>query len=85
MKSAAVTLALATVLARAQNTTYLDGLVSALESAGLTELITVAATVNGTSAGQSLLNNLTSGNAYTIFAPNNDACEYTLSRHSLEC
>ena len=76
MRSALLALvALASVLARAQNTSYINGLVSALEGAGLTQLVSVAATVNGTSVGQSLLADLTSGNAYTIFAPSNDACK----------
>ncbi|KIP05780.1 hypothetical protein PHLGIDRAFT_107813, partial [Phlebiopsis gigantea 11061_1 CR5-6] len=74
MKSATLSaVVLAAVSARAQNTTFLDGLVTALQGAGLTELVNVAAAVNGTSVGQSLLTNLTSGDAYTIFAPDNDA------------
>jgi uncharacterized surface protein with fasciclin (FAS1) repeats len=59
--------------ASAQNATSLAGLASALTSAGLTQLVSVATTLNGTAKGQQLLANITSGNPYLIFAPNNDA------------
>ena len=73
--SALSTLVLTPALALAQDATFLTGLISALQSADLTQLITVAATINGTSVGQGLLSNISDGNAFTIFAPNNDACE----------
>ncbi|KAI0344315.1 FAS1 domain-containing protein [Trametopsis cervina] len=54
------------------NSTFLAGLVGTLASAGLTQLVSVASSLNGTTFGQQLLTNLSSG-PYLIFAPNNDA------------
>lgn len=59
--------------ATAQNTSAVAGLVGALTSAGLTQLVSIASTLNSTSAGQQLLQNITSGDPYLIFAPNNNA------------
>ncbi|KAI0684163.1 hypothetical protein BC835DRAFT_1422514 [Cytidiella melzeri] len=59
--------------AHAQNATALAGLAAAFESMGLTSLVSVASTINGTSTGNTLLSNLTSGAPYVVFAPNNDA------------
>jgi uncharacterized surface protein with fasciclin (FAS1) repeats len=58
--------------AYAQDTSYLTGLVTALNSLGLTGLAGAAAKVNGTEAGAALLSKLSSGN-FTVFAPNNNA------------
>lgn len=74
--SALLSLALAPSLVLAQNATFLAGLVSALQSANLTQLITVASTVNGTSQGQSLLSDISNGSPFVIFAPTNEACKF---------
>ena len=76
----AVVLALTASLANAQdngqNSTYLTGLLQALNGAGLTTLATAVGFVNSTGAGNQLLATLSSQkNNYTIFAPNNDACQ----------
>lgn len=78
----AVILALTAALAHAQdnsqNSTYLSGLVQALNNAGLTSLASAVGFVNSTGTGNQLLANLSNrGNNYTIFAPNNDACRST--------
>jgi len=75
----AVVLAL-TTLANAQdngqNATYLNGLLQALNGAGLTTLATAVGFVNSTGAGNQLLATLSNQkNNYTILAPNNDACQ----------
>ena len=76
MKVSAVSaLALAPTLAMAQNATFINGLVSALTSANLTQLVSVAATINSTSTGQSLLADISNGGPFVIFAPSNDACK----------
>jgi uncharacterized surface protein with fasciclin (FAS1) repeats len=71
----AAILALTAGLASAQqNTTYVSGLVQALNNAGLTSLATTIGSVNSTGPGSQLLSNLSNqGKNYTIFAPNNDA------------
>ncbi|TFL07629.1 FAS1 domain-containing protein [Pterulicium gracile] len=51
----------------------LAGLVTALESLGLNGLAGAAAAVNGTDQGLAILQALTSGGNYTIFAPSNEA------------
>ena len=75
----AVVLALTAALANAQqNSTYISGLVQALNNAGLTSLATSIGSINSTSAGSQLLADLSNQNSnYTIFAPNNDACQST--------
>lgn len=74
MKSLALFAALAPTLAVAQDASALASLVSALQNAGLTQLVQVASTLNGTEIGQQVLSNLTSGNPFVIFAPNDAAC-----------
>jgi len=69
----ALFLALLPVVAYAQNPSAVSGLVQALNQAGLTQLVQVAAQLNGTTVGQSLLSNLTSGDPFLVFAPNNEA------------
>lgn len=54
----------------------LAGLVTALESLGLNGLAGAAAAVNGTDQGLAILQALTSGGNYTIFAPSNEACTF---------
>ncbi|KIP05779.1 hypothetical protein PHLGIDRAFT_73724, partial [Phlebiopsis gigantea 11061_1 CR5-6] len=71
--SALSALALVPSLAVAQNATFLSGLLSALQSANLTQLLTVASTVNGTARGQSLFASISDGSPFAIFAPNNEA------------
>ncbi|KZT68765.1 hypothetical protein DAEQUDRAFT_670743 [Daedalea quercina L-15889] len=65
-------LAVATA-AVAQNATFLDGLMSTLENAGATSLTQIASQLNGTSQGQYLLNSISNGDAYVLFAPNDTA------------
>ena len=62
--------------AYAQNLTFLSGLVSALQTAGLTQTLAVATSLNGTVAGSSILANISNGDPHLIFAPNDAACEY---------
>ena len=76
----AIVLALTATLANAQdngqNSTYLNGLLQALNGAGLTTLATAVGFVNSTGTGNQLLATLSNQkNNYTIFAPNNDACQ----------
>ncbi|CAE6415200.1 unnamed protein product [Rhizoctonia solani] len=58
--------------ALAQDANYLPGLLNALNSAGLTSLVSVAGTVANNTNGTALLNQLSQGNK-TVFAPNNEA------------
>jgi hypothetical protein len=51
---------------------YLDGLIQALNTSGLTQLASIATSLNGTAVGQGLLSQLPKGNK-TIFAPTNEA------------
>ncbi|KAG6853023.1 hypothetical protein C0991_007432 [Blastosporella zonata] len=55
--------------AQAQNS---SALINSLNGAGLTSLASALQRANGTQEGQSLINQLTSGN-HTVFAPNNQA------------
>jgi len=72
----ALTAALASAQSNSQNATYLAGLLQALNGAGLTTLATAVGFVNSTGAGNQLLATLSDQkNNYTIFAPNNDACQ----------
>lgn len=59
--------------ARAQNTTFLTGLLNAIQGAGLTQLATVAASLNSTPVGQQVLANISDGGPFILFAPNNAA------------
>lgn len=78
----AVALALTVSLANAQqNSTYISGLVQTLNNAGLTSLATAVGFVNSTGTGNQLLAALSNqGNNYTIFAPNDAACQSTSFR-----
>ncbi|KIK97589.1 hypothetical protein PAXRUDRAFT_824797 [Paxillus rubicundulus Ve08.2h10] len=51
---------------------YLDGLVQTLTTNGLTQLASIATSLNGTAVGQGLLSQLPEGNK-TLFAPTNEA------------
>lgn len=56
------------------NATYVNGLVQALNNAGLTSLATAIGAVNSTTAGSQLLGQLSNTtHNYTVFAPNNGA------------
>lgn len=69
--------ALPLVNAQSANSTFLTGLISALQAANLTSLAMVATMINSTTSGQELLAGLATGN-YTIFAPTDVACECIL-------
>ena len=59
-----------------QNATYVSGLLDTLNNAGLTTLASAVGAVNSTDAGSQLLAKLSNQSTnYTIFAPNNDACQ----------
>jgi len=75
----AVVLALTASLANAQqNSTYISGLVQTLNNAGLTSLASAVGLVNSTGAGNQILSDISSQkNNYTIFAPNDAACQST--------
>ncbi|KAF9779813.1 FAS1 domain-containing protein [Thelephora terrestris] len=69
-------LALTATLANAQsqNSTYVSGLIQALNNAGLTTLATAVGAVNSTNVGSQLLSQLSDQSRnFTVFAPNNDA------------
>lgn len=68
-------LALTATVANAQsNSTYVSGLIQALNNAGLTSLASAVGAINSTTIGSQLLQNLSNqGKNYTVFAPNNDA------------
>lgn len=71
-----VLLALTATLVNAQNATYVSGLIQALNNAGLTTLASAVGAVNSTNVGSQLLSKLSDQSKnYTVFAPNNDACE----------
>ncbi|KAJ1307765.1 hypothetical protein OPQ81_001852 [Rhizoctonia solani] len=74
MRSYALLTALAApALAQQLNTTYITGLLGALNGLGLTSLVSVASSVaNDTNGGTALLAQLSQGNK-TVFAPNNEA------------
>ena len=61
--------------AAAQNATFLAGFLQELQRQNLTSLAQAASTINGTTAGQLLLSVLGT-EPQTIFAPNNEACEF---------
>jgi hypothetical protein len=62
-----------------QNITYLDGLVQALRSVGVNTLISTAQELNSTTTGQNLLTLVSDGKTnLTLFAPNDNACEYLI-------
>jgi len=81
----AVVLALTTSLVNAQqNSTYISGLVQALNDANLTSLAIAVGSVNSTGTGNQLLAALSNqGNNYTIFAPNDAACQSTSFRRAV--
>ena len=69
-----LTLAPAAVLAQ-NSSNILPGLVAALQHAGLTQTIQVAASLNGTATGLQIISNITNGLPHLIFAPTDDACK----------
>ncbi|KDQ51355.1 hypothetical protein JAAARDRAFT_62567 [Jaapia argillacea MUCL 33604] len=70
-------LSLGLATAQSINTTYVAGLLSALNGAGLTSLVSAASSLNSSTVGQQLLGELSAGSngttKFTIFAPNNGA------------
>lgn len=71
-------LTLATTFVNAQNSqpnaTYVNGLVQALNNAGLTSLATAIGAINSTAIGSQVLGQLSNTtNNYTVFAPDNGA------------
>ena len=61
------------VVAQNTNTTFLDGLLSTLSDAGASSLTQLAGQLNDSSQGQYLLNAISSGEPYVLFAPNDTA------------
>jgi len=59
-------------VAQQVNTTYVTGLVNALNSAGLTSLVSALTPLTSNPQGQALVSQLPNGTR-TVFAPNNDA------------
>ena len=62
----------------AQNITFLADLLQSLQGAGLSQLVTVAGQLNSTEVGQYLLANISNGSPHVLFAPSNEACEYSI-------
>jgi len=73
MKSTVLLAALAPALAQAQNLTFFTGLFTQLQSVGVTQLATLASSLNSSSVGQSLLLNISNGEPHILFAPNDHA------------
>ena len=74
-------LALTATLANAQNqnSTYVSGLIQALNNAGLTSLASAVGAVNSTNAGSQLLSRLSNQSQnFTVFAPDNDGCKFPI-------
>ncbi|CAE6458527.1 unnamed protein product [Rhizoctonia solani] len=72
MRSYALLALAAPAIAQNLNTTYLTGLLGALNGLGLTSLVSVASSLANNSDGGTLLAQLAQGNK-TVFAPNNEA------------
>lgn len=63
--------------AQTENSTYLQGLATALQGLGFTQLANAAVAANDTAEGQALLADLSQTNRnFTIFAPSDAACEF---------
>ncbi|KAI0757692.1 FAS1 domain-containing protein [Daedaleopsis nitida] len=72
--SLASSIALASIPAAfAQDANFLTGLLDALTSSGHTQLVGAAAKLNSSSAGQSVLSQLSSGTPFLVFAPTDQA------------
>ncbi|KAI0820619.1 FAS1 domain-containing protein [Trametes gibbosa] len=56
-----------------QNTTFLTQLLQALGNGGHTRLAGLASQINSTSVGQNILNQLSSGTSFVLFAPTDSA------------
>lgn len=65
-----------TVMAQSANLTFLAGFLNTLQTAGLTQIATLAQSLNSTSVGQNILAELSNGSPSLLFAPNNAACTY---------
>jgi len=61
--------------AQSANLTFLAGLFGSLQSAGLTQLVTIAQGINSTTLGQSILANISNGSPHLLFAPTNAALQ----------
>ncbi|CAE6477849.1 unnamed protein product [Rhizoctonia solani] len=72
MRSYAVLALAAPALAQNLNTTYITGLLGALNGLGLTSLVSVATSLANDTNGMALLSQLSQGSK-TVFAPNNEA------------
>ncbi|KAH8101625.1 FAS1 domain-containing protein [Cristinia sonorae] len=75
MLTSSLLLAAAVPAAMAQNITFLTGLLGSLQSAGLTQIASIAQSLNSTSEGQNVLASLSSGSPYLLLAPNDAALE----------
>jgi len=54
---------------------FLDGLIQTLNSSGLVSLASAGANLNSTPEGQRIVNSVSSGGNWTLFAPTNQACK----------
>lgn len=79
--AAAALLASAPTIVFGQNSMFLSGLSQALASAGHAQLASAAAKLNGTTAGQLVLSQLSNGSPFLLFAPTDNACR-SLRDHS---
>ena len=71
-------LVLAAAPAMAQDSSVLDGLIETLEASNLnlsTTLAAISVSLNTTPEGTALLNNVSNGDPFFLFAPNDHACE----------
>lgn len=76
--STLLSVALAAVPAMAQDSSVLDGLISTLEASNLnlsTTLAAISVSLNTTPEGTALINNISNGDPFFFFAPNDRACE----------
>ncbi|OCH85619.1 FAS1 domain-containing protein [Obba rivulosa] len=71
--SAALLVAAPSAWAQSQNLTFLTGLLTTLQSANLTSLISATSTFNSSGVGQGILGDLSSGSPFVLFAPSNEA------------
>jgi uncharacterized surface protein with fasciclin (FAS1) repeats len=83
LRSAAILTLTAALVNAQQNATYLSGLLQTLNNAGLTTLASAIGFANSTGTGNQLLANLSNQSKnYTLFAPNNDARQFTSFRNA---
>ena len=72
-----VGLVLVAAPAMGQNTSFLEGLVTALQATNLniSATLAIALSLNATSQGAAVISDMASGAPYLVFAPTNQACE----------